>query len=234
MAKEFKGFIKVIFILSLTINFLLIAFFVGKRIFYANRGYFYRHGYLHPHIKPNRRWLTFLASKPDTPEIIFAGTSLTQQFQLQVAFNSTHIKNLGFAGNKTIHLLHQVQKYISRKPMKLFLEAGINDMRYGLSVDSAYGNFVKICTVVKKASPQTKLYVQATLPTNVPALNNNIQLYDNKVAAFCLHQQITYINLYPAFTRNGLIDSALTTDGIHLNETGYLLWKQQIEKYVTE
>ena len=44
-----------------------------------------------------------------------------------------------------------------------------------------------------------------------------------------------YIDLFPAFLdTNNELDSQYTTDGVHLNGQGYLIWKGIIEKDVND
>jgi len=116
----------------------------------------------------------------------------------------------------------------------MFLEVGINDFRAGMSPDTVFKNFVKIYGIIKKGAPLTKLYVQSVLPTATENLNKAIREYDQKIESFCRQDNITYINLYPAFASNGRIDSSLTVDGIHLNGKGYSLWRKGIERFVLE
>ena len=41
-----------------------------------------------------------------------------------------------------------------------------------------------------------------------------------------------YINVHDDLETNGVLDSALTFDGIHLNWKGYKIWKNKISKFV--
>lgn len=226
--------VKVIFIISLSINLLLISYLAGKYIYYCYPRFFNKYGLREAPLKSIKlKWDTFLKSKPDTLDIIFMGTSITSDFPVQ-KFNNPHVKNVGLAYNQTLYLLRQVKKLIRRRPRKIFLEGGVNDFRNGVSVDTAYRHFLNIYQVIKEQSPKTKLYVQSVFPTNNYKFNIDIKAYNNKINLYCQQNHITYINLNPDFLKDGRLNPELTPDGIHLNQTGYFLWKRDIEKYVAE
>jgi len=60
----------------------------------------------------------------------------------------------------------------------------------------------------------------------IPELNEGIQ----KIAS---ENETVFINLYSDFIdENKRLIYALSTDGLHLNNEGYLLWETLIEKYL--
>jgi lysophospholipase L1-like esterase len=63
-------------------------------------------------------------------------------------------------------------------------------------------------------------------------LQNNIirvrldarQRVNAEIAAWCAEEKITFLNLNVVLSPSGMLDPAISTDGIHLNSTGYLKW----------
>lgn len=86
--------------------------------------------------------------------------------------------------------------------------------------------------------PNTEVVVQSILPHSgekatwegreklreVP--NQRIERLNQRLAAIAQVEGATYLNLYPLFVdETGYLNPALTTDGLHLNEQGYELWR---------
>jgi len=232
---------KYVFILSIALNVLTVCFFVGKRIYYGYQGYKQSHPYISPDSlkklekiknKYNINCEGIFKSLPhDTTDIVFLGTSLTQGFPLQEIFNNCHLKNRGVSGNTTEDVLNRLDEVIEGRPQKVFLEIGINDLMQNISVDSTYSNTIEIIENIKKQSPKTKIYVQSVIPSDrsehIPTLNGLVKSY-------CVKHKITYINLYSAFDKNGLLQPGLTVDGTHLTAKGYQLWKALIVQFVDD
>jgi lysophospholipase L1-like esterase len=216
---------KWLFIVSIALNVITAGYFIDRKIFF---------GMIRRHQFEKQKWDALFSTQTDNQEIIFIGTSLTEGFTLRNSFGNIHLKNMGFAGLETDEILKNLERIIGRKPPKIFLEAGINDVRNGKSMDDAYNNFVQMCTVVKDASPATKLYVQSVLPTLNNQFNQKIKAYNRRVADYCLINHVTYIDMYDCFLVDNKLNALATTDGIHLTPYGYYLWKTQLEKYIAE
>jgi len=215
---------KWLFIVSIGLNVITAGYFIDRKIFF---------GMIRRHQFERQKWDALFSTQTDNQEIIFIGTSLTEGFALRSSFDNIHLKNMGFAGLETDGILKNLKRIIVRKPPKIFLEAGINDVRNGKNMDDAYNNFVQMCTVAKVASPATKLYVQSVLPTLNNQFNLKIMAYNTRVANYCLSNHIVYIDMYDHFLVDNKLNAMATTDGIHLNAYGYYLWKKQLEKYIS-
>jgi len=216
---------KWLFIISVALNIITVGYFIDRKMFF---------GYMRRHQFEKQKWDALFSAKTDSQEIIFIGTSLTEGFALRSTFDNIHLKNMGFAGLETDRILKNLKRIIVRKPPKIFLEAGINDVRNGKRMEDAYNNFVQMCMVVKAASPATKLYVQSVLPTLSNQFNQKIKAYNLRVANYCLTNHVVYIDIYDCFLVDNKLNALATTDGIHLTPYGYYLWKKQLEKYIAE
>jgi lysophospholipase L1-like esterase len=220
-----KVIYKWLFVVSVMLNVITAGYFIDRKVYF---------GYMRRHQFEKQKWDALFSTQRDNQEIIFIGTSLTEGFALRSNFDNIHLKNMGFAGLETDEILENLKRIIVRKPPKIFLEAGINDVRNGKNMDKAYNNFVEMNTVAKAASPATKLYVQSVLPTLNSQFNQKIKAYNRRVADYCLINHVTYIDMYDHFLVDNKLNALATTDGIHLTPYGYYLWKKQIEKYIAE
>ncbi len=122
---------KYLLIGSLAFNFLILFFFIGKRIHYyrsglpenradiiALKGYNQRF---------NKQALDFFKILPhDTTDIVFLGTSLTHNFPLQEFFKDCRLENRGIIGNTTTDMIGRLSEITDGRPSKIFIEAGTN------------------------------------------------------------------------------------------------------------
>ncbi|MBL7932164.1 MAG: hypothetical protein JNL60_09680 [Bacteroidia bacterium] len=164
--------------------------------------------------------------------IAFVGTSLTEGFPLTELFPDYIIDNRGIGGNETSHMLSRISDVAKTHPLKLFLEAGINDVKNGLSVDSIMRNYKHIVGIMKKQSPETQIYLQSIMPTSHSylSLNNTVRECNAQIEEFSRENKYVYIHLYEYFSTDNILTDSLTYDGLHLNAKGYKLWSELIAK----
>ncbi|HBB30327.1 MAG TPA: G-D-S-L family lipolytic protein [Cyanobacteria bacterium UBA8803] len=171
-------------------------------------------------------------------EILFLGDSLTDYCEWQEFFRNLQIKNRGIAGDTTYGVLNRLQQSISSKPQKLFLMIGINDITKGTKVTQIAANYRQILEIIKNQSPNTTVFIQSVLPVNSTKFPN--QGWNQKVVNLNTHLNnlaeefsFDYIDLFPSFLDSHKeLNIQYTTDGVHLNGQGYLLWTSIIEKNV--
>jgi lysophospholipase L1-like esterase len=109
---------------------------------------------------------------------------------------------------------------------------GINDLRRGITIDEIEKNVAYILSFFSEHLPKTQVFLQSVLPTNY---ENGTTLLANPSDIVKLNEKYKelvkknsnsdYINLYDQFVdTNSLLQQELSTDGLHLNEKGYILW----------
>lgn len=179
---------------------------------------------------------------PNTPgDIIFLGNSISDGGEWTELFQDLRIKNRGISGDFTAGVLNRLDEVIMRKPAKVFLLIGVNDLSRGVKPDSIVKNIQTIAQYLRSLSPTTKLYVQSILPVNpVYKLFGNhtnkvaeINTINTTLASNAKANGYTYIDLNSHFSNEmGLLKEQLTNDGLHQKGDGYLLWKHLIFPYV--
>jgi lysophospholipase L1-like esterase len=141
--------------------------------------------------------------------------------------------NRGIGADLTLSLLGRVADVIRRKPSKLFILIGINDISKDIPDSVIAAEYRALVDSVRAQSPTTKIFVQSILPLN-PAVKNFPQHYDkqdhvvavNRLLARMARQTgATYVDLWPVVVdARGRLDARLTGDGLHLNRQGYERW----------
>lgn len=171
-----------------------------------------------------------------TPEkaIVWLGDSITDGGEWSELFPALHTMNRGISSDNTFGVLNRLYEVVKRKPDRIFLLIGINDIARNIPTEVILGNYRKIIVQILQESPSTKLYVQSLLPTNdkFTQFKNHqnktslILAVNNELQRMCADKKITYINLYDAFIDgDGKLSEQFTNDGLHLTGAGYLHWK---------
>jgi hexosaminidase len=174
-------------------------------------------------------------------DVIFLGNSITNGSEWDELFGDSHLKNRGISGDVTAGVLNRLDEVTARKPSKIFLLIGVNDLAAGRSPDSVALNIFRIANRINQETPSTRLYVQSILPVN-DAFNKfpnhvnkgeQIKRVDSLLKAGAMPNHYTFVDLYPSFCNiESKLDTANTNDGLHEKGTGYMLWKHLIYPYV--
>ncbi len=87
------------------------------------------------------------------------------------------------------------------------------------------------------------MYLQSLLPINnsfgrykrIFGKEQTIRDINALLEAYAAKNDITWINLYPAFAdEKGNLRSDLTNDGLHLLGPGYIIWREILLPYINE
>lgn len=182
--------------------------------------------------------LTHFKSLPPTKgDIIFLGNSITDGGEWSELFNDVKIKNRGISGDVTAGVLNRLDEVAQRKPAKLFLLIGVNDLARNVSPGSVVKNILLMAAYLKQETPATQLFVQSILPVNDAFgkfgghTNKGAQIrqVNEELKQKAATYRYRFLDLYSAFAdENGKLKKDLTNDGLHLLGKGYLLWKHLI------
>ena len=56
---------------------------------------------------------------------------------------------------------------------------------------------------------------------------------NKKIENIAAENKLVFLNLHSLFLdKDGLLDSSITQDGIHLDGNGYLIWKIELQKHL--
>jgi hexosaminidase len=189
----------------------------------------------------HQRVLHFRTLPPAKGDIIFLGNSITDGGEWSELFGDLKIKNRGISGDITAGVLNRLDEVAKRKPAKVFLLIGVNDLAGNTSPDSVVKNILLIAAYLKQETPSSQLFVQSILPVN-DAFGKfsghtgkaaQIRQVNKRLKEKAANHPYTFLDLYSAFAGpNGKLKEDLTNDGLHLLGKGYLLWKHLVFPWV--
>lgn len=170
-------------------------------------------------------------------DIMFLGNSISDAAEWSELFNDLKVKNRGISGDITAGVLHRLDEVYKRKPAKVFLLIGTNDLARGIKPDSVIKNILWIADLLKEKAPKTQLYVQSIFPVNEKfgkfaahmGKKEEIRAVNKALKENAPAKDYTFLDLYPSLADGaGRLDAAYTNDGLHLTGSGYEKWKQLI------
>jgi len=175
---------------------------------------------------------------PQTKEdIIFLGNSITDGGEWSELFVDLKIKNRGISGDITAGVLNRLDEVYSRRPAKVFLLIGTNDLARNLSPDSVTKNIFQIAGLLHEKSPLTKLYVQSVFPVNEQfgkfsghtSKKQQIIETNQLLRRHAAQYKYQYTDVGTSLSDStGRLSAAYTNDGLHLTGPGYVRWKETI------
>lgn len=152
--------------------------------------------------------------------------------------DSVRVLNRGISGDYVDGVWGRLDEVLRHKPLKIFLLVGVNDLFFGKKTEAIEARYREIVQKIRRESPDSELILQSVLPVNgemrsLPAGNAEIQALNARIVQIAKDYALPYVDLYNQLTdANGNLPARFTDDGIHLNGTGYLVWKKEIETYL--
>lgn len=182
----------------------------------------------------------------DKEKIIFVGDSITDWYDLNNHYNYDNkiIINSGISGYKTKNIIDRFDNLVEQHQAdKLFLMIGTNDISAGIEEDEIVSNTIEIIDMIKKLSPNTKIYYETIYPVNNEIKKNYVKIKKNekinyinkKMKEYCDENDIIYLDVHSILVdENGNLDNKYTKDGLHVNETAYEIITEYLKPYVEE
>lgn len=180
----------------------------------------------------------------DSTDVVMVGDGLTEYAgDWNKLLQWRHIRNRGIAGDRIKGVALRLHSVLQGKPKALFLMAGTNDILEKETLPTVLHDYIDLINLVRKTSPETKLYVQSLLPVNETFSNEKLSGMTNTIASFnvqlrhyCERHHVGYINIFKRFVRHGTNEMRreLTSDGLHLTPFGYKVWAFELKKYLLD
>ncbi|GAB1542857.1 hypothetical protein NUACC21_55310 [Scytonema sp. NUACC21] len=163
---------------------------------------------------------------------ILLGDSLSLWFPKENLPGGRLWLNQGISGDTSGGVLKRLSAFSTTKPDVIYIMAGINDLRRGLTDEIILRNYRKMIHTLRQTHPQAKIFVQSILPTrleNIP--NHRIRHINYQLALIAKKEGSEYLNLYQWFSDfQGNLREELTTDGLHLSREGYDVWQSALRQ----
>jgi len=195
-----------------------------------------------------QQWLNILsseakvaASKQPQHLTVLLGDSLSIWFPQELLPTDRNWLNQGISGETSAGVLERVGLLDQVQPQTILLMIGINDLIKGVSDETILNNQRQILRYLRRIHPQTQIVAQSILPhagaettwegrEKLLAISNQrISQLNQKLQALATEEGVNYLHLYPLFTdERGNLRPDFTTDGLHLNDRGYLIWRSAL------
>lgn len=180
----------------------------------------------------------FNAEPQAKKEYIFLGNSITAGTDWSKLLDLPKAKNRGISGDITFGVMERLQEVIDRKPSKVFILIGINDISRNIPDSLILRNYKKMIQRIREGSKKTQIYFYTMLPVNASfqKFKNHYGkdehiLYLNDEIRKLAAKNVTIIDLYPHFLdQQNRLRAELTKDGLHLIPAGYQLWAEILSK----
>ena len=186
------------------------------------------------------------AAAENKPErlTILAGDSITLWFPSELLPPQRSWLNQGISGETSGGLLDRLSLFDDTQPETIFVMIGINDFLRGEEPQAVLENSQRIVSDLRWVHPDAQIVLQSILPhsgegatwegrdrlLSIP--NEQILQMNLDLEAIARLEGAYFLNLYPLFSdAKGKLRLDLTTDGLHLNRQGYLIWRAAIELF---
>lgn len=169
--------------------------------------------------------------------IVFLGNSITAYADWPVLLNRQDVLNRGIPGDHCDGIRARLSEIVKWQPTRMYLMAGINDLAYH-SVDVTFEKYKKLIGAILKEMPGIILYLQSVLPVNnvvytTSIHNEDVRLLNERIRDLAVENGLTYIDIHSALLdADGNLDASFTEDGVHLNDSAYLKWKEVLVNYL--
>ncbi len=174
-----------------------------------------------------------------TGRIMFLGNSITEMGDWKKVLNDSTVINRGIGGDITYGVLKRLKDITDRRPSKIFILLGINDIGKDIPDAVIADNYLKIVTEIHAKCPETKIYVQSVLPVN-SALPRFPQHYDKQEHVLAVNKLLkanaqagryTFVDIFHLFAdADQRLDSRYTFEGLHLKPEAYPIWATYLRK----
>lgn len=184
------------------------------------------------------------AQQPPPKLSILAGDSLSLWFPGELLPQDRNWLNQAISGETSNGLLKRLNLFDKTQPETIFVMIGINDLIRGVNDQVILDNQRQMIIYLRKTHPQTKIFIQSILPHGSTAStwegrekllaipNSRIQQLNQQLQSIAIKEKVEYLDLYPLFAdKQGNLRPELTTDGLHLNPAGYLVWRTALQIY---
>ena len=161
-------------------------------------------------------------------EVVFAGDSHIAGTPFSEVF--TPIRNRGIGGETTAGLLARLDEITARRPERIFIEIGANDVAQMIPVDETLRNYTEILRRLRAESPGTRIFVMSVPPTcpemhkHPTERNPTIRRLNEKLVELASAEGATFIDITPVLAGpgGGMKPEFSAVDGLHMNTRAQL------------
>jgi lysophospholipase L1-like esterase len=220
-------------IVSALINVIFVLLLIGLWLMFQS----YWKKFVSRHIE--RRETLFEALPLHPNSIVFLGDSITESANWGELLQNPRAINRGIASDTTEGVLGRIDQIYALEPSSVFLMIGINDLNFGIDIETIIANYDRIFDGLDQHLPNSKIYLQSVLPVNKDwvksKVNKSVPRLNKLLLDRAQSRGYQYIDIFSLFTDDtGHLKSSLSNDGIHLLGQGYTIWRDAVRRYVDQ
>ena len=172
-------------------------------------------------------------------DVVFFGNSITKVSAFHTYFENVSVCNLGYSGDNLKGMNNRISLVKTVKPEKVFIMGGVNDLA---AKDDKYiiETYKQMLVSMKDSIPTAQIYVQSILPIGKNRYkdrksdNERIIRLNKQLETIAKELQLTYVDIFSLYYKDGELDKTITHDGIHLYPEAYNRWAEKIRPYIYE
>ena len=171
-------------------------------------------------------------------DLVFLGDSITQGWYWHGSWGRVwqprKALNCGIGGDQTGHLLFRLQHGLLDPiaPRAVVQMIGVNNIWSASPAEIAEG--VGACLAeVRRTQPDARLLCLAVLPIAGPVKDRDliVAALNVHLPAIAAQYHADFLDLRPAFQRDGVVRDELFTDGVHLSGEAYEILTRGVEEW---
>ena len=179
------------------------------------------------------------------PDVIFIGDSIVEYYPLQELFGTAKtIVNRGIRGYQTKLLLENLDAHLYGDAVdQIVLLIGTNDIGKDIPINEALDNLERVIQSIARDYPLSQIKLLSILPVNEGEkykqtvyirTNEKIREWNQAYEALAsAYMQVDFVPIYDSLTDSeGQLQSAYTTDGLHLSVAGYQALSEALKEYL--
>lgn len=179
------------------------------------------------------------------PDMIFIGDSIVEYYPLQELLGTAKtIVNRGIRGYQTRLLLENLDAHLYGDAVdQIVLLIGTNDIGKGIPMNEALDNLEGVIQSLNRDYPLSQIKLVSILPVNEGEeykqtvyirTNEKIREWNQAYEALAsAYMQVDFVPIYDSLTDSkGQLQSAYTTDGLHLSVAGYQALSDALKTYL--
>jgi GDSL family lipase/acylhydrolase len=179
------------------------------------------------------------------PDMIFIGDSIVEYYPLQELLGTTKtIVNRGIRGYQTGLLLDNLDAHLYGDAVdQIVLLIGTNDIGKDVSMNETLDNLEGVIQSLNRDYPLSQIKLVSILPVNEGEeykqtvyirTNEKIREWNQAYEALAsAYMQVDFLPIYDSLTDSeGQLQSAYTTDGLHLSVAGYQALSDALKTYL--
>ena len=179
------------------------------------------------------------------PDMIFIGDSIVEYYPLQELLGTAKtIVNRGIRGYQTGLLLDNLDAHLYGDAVdQIVLLIGTNDIGKDIPMNEALDNLEGVIQSLNRDYPLSQIKLVSILPVNEGEeykqtvyirTNEKIREWNQAyVALASVYMQVDFLPIYDSLTDSeGQLQSAYTTDGLHLSVAGYQALSDILKTYL--